>query len=96
MIFKVAFSLPINYPSRKLFNHTNKLPIYKLYIGKIQIKSIQMHIINTTGIIDQITGKFIKEPYTLLTSSRNSSKYTTKTVFNNLNTEVKSPIKKSM
>lgn len=51
-----------------------------------------MHILNTTEIIDK--RKFIKPSYyTLLTSSRNSPKYMSKTIFNNLNKEVKSLLK---
>jgi len=52
-----------------------------------------MHIFNTTEIIDKRAGKFIKPPYTLLSSSRNSAEYTGKTIFNNLNKEVKSLLK---
>jgi len=60
MIIKIAFFLPINYPSGELFNHKNVLPIYKLYIRQILIKYLQMHLLNTTEITDKRTGKFIE------------------------------------
>jgi len=50
-----------------------------------------MHVLSTTGIVDKRTGKFIKPSRTLLlTSSRNFPEYTSKTIFNNINKEVKS------
>lgn len=93
MIVKVAFSLPLKFPSEELFKHTNILSVYKLYIRQILVKSIQNHTLNATEIIDRRTGKYIKPSYTLLTSSRNSPNYMGKTIFNNLNNEVKSLIK---
>jgi len=54
------------------------------------MKSIQIHIFNTTDITEKRTGKFIKPSYTLLTSSRNYLDYMSKTIFNNINIEVKS------
>jgi len=93
MIAKVAYSLPLKCPSEELFNHTNILSVYKLYIWQILVKSIQNHTINATEIIDRRTGKYIKPSYTLSTSSKNSPNYTGKTIFNNLYNEVKSLIK---
>jgi len=60
MIVKVAYSLPLKYPSEELFDYTNILSVYKLYIRQILVKSIQNHTLNTTEIIDRRTGKYIK------------------------------------
>jgi hypothetical protein len=72
MIIKVAYSLQLKYPSGELFKHTNILPIYKLYIRQILIKSIQNNTLNAIEIMDRKTGKYIKPSYTFLTNSRNS------------------------
>jgi len=66
---------------------------YKLYVRQILVKSIQNYTLNTTEIVDRRTGNFIKPSYTLLASSRNSPNYMGKTIFNDLNNEVKSLIK---
>jgi len=93
MIVKVAYSLLLKYLSQELFCHTNILSVYKLYIRQILVKSINNHTLNATDILDKRTGKYIKSAYTFLTSSTISSNYMGKTIFNNLNNEVKSLIK---
>lgn len=93
IIVKVAYSLPLKFPSRELFNHTNILSVYKLYIRQILIKSIQNHTLNAIEIIDRRTSKYIKPSYTLLTCSRNSPNHMGKTIFNNLNNKGKSLIR---
>jgi hypothetical protein len=60
MIINVAYSLPFKYPSGELFKHKNILPIYKLYIRQILIKSIQNNTLNVIEIMDRRTGKYIK------------------------------------
>jgi len=92
MTVKVAYSLPLKYPSKELFNITDILSVYKLYIRQILIKSIQNHTLNTTDILNRRTGKYIKSSYTLLTSSRCSPDNMGKTIFNNLNNDIKSLI----
>jgi len=63
IIVKVAYSLPLKYTSEELFNHSNILHVYKLYIGYILVKSIQNHTLNVTEIIYRRTGKYIKPSY---------------------------------
>lgn len=93
IILKVAFSLPLRYPSEELFSHTNILSVYKLYIRQILIKSIQNQTLNAMEILDRRTGKYIKPSFTLLKNSRISPNHMGKTIFNNLNNDVKSLIK---
>jgi len=59
MIVKVVHSLPLKYPSEELFNHTNILSVYKLYIRQILVKSIQNHTLDSTKIIDRRIEKYI-------------------------------------
>jgi len=54
---KVAYSLPLKYPLKELFNNTN-VSVCKLYIRQILIKTIQNHTLNTTDIIDRRIGKY--------------------------------------
>lgn len=92
MIIKVAYSLPLKYPSGELFKHTNILPIYKLFIRQILIKSIQNNTLNALDIMDRRTGKYIKPSYMFLTNSRYSPNHMGKTIFNNLSNDAKSLI----
>lgn len=54
------------------------------------LKFIQRSILNDIVILDSRLGKYIRIPFTSLTSSKYSSKtFMCKTIFNNLDNEVK-------
>jgi len=89
----IVYNIWNRYLKYKMIIYANILSVYKLYIRQILVKSIQNHTLNATEIIDKRTGKYIKPSYTSLTSSRNSPNHMEKTIFNNLNNEVKSLIK---
>lgn len=77
----------------ELFKYINTLSVYKLYIRQILIKFIQRQTINDKGIIEKRMGKCIKIPFTSLTFSKSSHDHMCKTIFNNLDNDVKSQIK---
>jgi len=55
---------------------------------------MQRHILNDIEIIDRRTEKYIKLPYTALTSSKSSSDYImVKTIFNKLKNDVEILVK---